>query len=184
MIADASGRVATVKLVKNELHRSDDGSLRPRATERYEQIPAGLVFRSVGYHGVPIADVPFHNKWGVIPNEKGRVIDHETQQRSIGEYAAGWIKRGPSGLIGTNKADAVETVSMMLEDLEAGELLSPSRSHSDHAAELIHHRQPDHFTYEHWQRLDAHETDRGKQSGRPRVKLTHIDEMLSVRDRQ
>ena len=116
-------RVEAIKVVKNELHLSEKGVMRPRATDQFETIPAGLVFRSVGYRGVPLPDVPFFDDWGTIPNEKGRVLtEHDTGEPVVGHYTVGWIKRGPSGIIGTNKPDSVETVKMLLEDMAAGNI--------------------------------------------------------------
>jgi ferredoxin--NADP+ reductase len=103
--------VEAIKIVKNELYVNERGTIRPRATENTETIPVDLVFRSVGYRGVPLPDVPFYDRWGTIPNEKGRILtEHETGEQVIGDYVAGWIKRGPSGIIGTNRPDSVETV--------------------------------------------------------------------------
>ncbi len=180
LIGDERGRVRAMKLVKNELYAAENGTLRPRATDRHETIDAGLVFRSVGYHGVPIEEVPFDARRGVIPNNKGRVIDPQRSAPLVGEYAAGWIKRGPTGLIGTNKVDAVETVTCMIEDVEGGRLLTPTRPRFEHVEHLIRERQPDHFTYEHWKQLDEHEVAMGKRSGRPRVKLTTVEAMLAA----
>ena len=183
LIGDNHGHVKAMRLVKNELYVDDRGTLRPRATDATEEIPVQLVFRSVGYHGVPLPGVPFDAKRGVIPNDLGRVIDPEAGERLTGEYTAGWIKRGPTGLIGTNKADAVETVECMLEDVAAGNLIDPPKPHIDHAADLIAQRQPDHFSYEHWKWLNDHETSLGESSGRPRVKLTTIEQMRATRDK-
>ncbi len=98
-------KVEAIKIVKNELYENDRGVLRPRPTDQYETIPVGLVFRSVGYHGTPLPDVPFYEKWGTIPNEKGRVQTTLDGEQVPGLYAVGWIKRGPSGIIGTNKPE-------------------------------------------------------------------------------
>jgi len=101
----ADGQVDCVRLVKNELVASDDGRLNARPTAVYEELPVGLIFRSVGYRGVPLPGVPFNERWGIIPNERGRVISPGTKTPIAGEYTAGWIKRGPSGIIGTTKPD-------------------------------------------------------------------------------
>ena len=103
-------------MVRNQLVKRDAGSLRPQATGKLMEENAGLIFRSIGYHGNPLADVPFDHNSGTIPNECGQIID-EDQDKSLRtrEYVAGWIKRGPTGVIGTNKQDAVETVHRMLE---------------------------------------------------------------------
>ncbi len=179
-ITENDGRVAGIDIVHNELYATDNGTLRPRATEQTEHFGCGLVFRSVGYLGVPLEGVPFHAKWGVILNEKGRVTDENSQQPVVGEYCAGWIKRGPSGLIGTNKGCAIETVQCMLEDLKAGNVLKPGHPTADAAEQFISQRQPAFFTYDHWRSLDEHELNLGKQTGRPRVKLTTVDSMLEA----
>ena len=101
LVDDGHGAVGSVKLVKNELYRNDKGTLRPRSTDVTETLEAGLVFRSVGYRGVPLPGVPFNDDWGLILNEKGRVLNPDTKQPLVGQYTAGWIKRGPSGVIGT-----------------------------------------------------------------------------------
>ncbi len=181
---DEAGGVAGMRLVKNELYATKDGQLRPRATENYEDLPIGLVFRSVGYQGVPIAGIPFNERWAVIANEKGRVVDPETGQALPGQYTAGWIKRGPTGVIGTNKPCAVETVDCMLEDLSQGKILYPSMLDAQSIEQMIRQRQPDYFTYEDWQRLDELEIARGKELGRPRVKLTSVEDMRHALERE
>jgi ferredoxin--NADP+ reductase len=183
LIGDDQGRVKAMRLVKNELYATEAGTLRPRATDQFEELPVDLVFRSVGYRGVPLPGVPFHEKWGVILNEKGRVLDPETQKPVVGEYTAGWIKRGPSGVIGTNKPDAVETVTCMLEDLDNGSILNPSQPEAAAIEKLIRQRQPNYFSYQDWLRLDEIEVARGQETGRPRVKFTRIEEMLAALER-
>lgn len=180
---DQAGSVAGMRLVKNELYRSDDGSLRPRATANFEDLPVGLVFRSVGYRGIPIRDLPFNDAWGVVPNENGRVVQLESGEPLTGLYVAGWIKRGPSGVIGTNKPDAVETVRMMLEDLVADRTLLPENTDPAAVSKLVSERQPDSFSYEDWKRLDELEVGRGESEGRPRVKFTSVQEMLANLER-
>jgi len=180
LIGDAAGRVVKMRLVKNRLVASETGSLSAKATDQFEELPVGLVFRSVGYRGVPLPDVPFHEKWGVILNEKGRVIDPESKQPFVGQYTAGWIKRGPSGVIGTNKPDAVETVNCMLEDLAQDKLLLPSQPESRCVEDLVRARQPLFFTFADWLKLDEMEVARGQAQGRPRVKFTSVEEMLAA----
>ena len=177
---DDQGRVSGMRLVKNELYATDAGTLRPKATETFEDLAVGLVFRSVGYRGVPLPGVPFHDQWGVILNQKGRVIEPDTNHPIIGQYTAGWIKRGPSGVIGTNKPDALETVICMMEDLEEGRYLTPSHPAPSAAAEMVQQRQPNYISYADWQRLDEIEVSRGQESGRPRVKMTSVEEMMAA----
>ena len=182
LIGDEHGHVRQMKLVRNELHATDAGSLRPRATGHTETLDVGLVFRSIGYKGVALPGVPFHASWGVIPNNGGRVVDPATQEPLVGQYTAGWIKRGPTGVIGTNKPDAAETVENMLADARQGLTLSPSHGTAEEADILVHLRQPCTISYADWQRLDALELSRGKEQGRPRIKFTRIDEMLEALD--
>lgn len=180
LFGDESGRVTTMRLVHNELYATDSGSLQSRPTDRYETLPVGLVFRSIGYMGVPLPDVPFHAKWGVILNQEGRVIDPDSRAPVTGEYTAGWIKRGPSGVIGTNKPDAAETVTHMLEDVAQGLVLQPSDPTPESAEAFLRERQPLFFSYADWQRLDELEMARGQAQGRPRVKFTSVAEMAAA----
>src|SRR5690606_4738215 len=145
--------------------------INAEATGEYEDLQVGLVFRSVGYRGVALPGVPFHERWGTIPNEKGRILDGAASQPLAGLYATGWIKRGPSGVIGTNKPDSVETVTAMLADLASGAHLHPAEPDPRAAEALIAARQPLAVTYAEWRRLDALECSNGAACGRPRVKF-------------
>ena len=184
LTGDGHGGVAALRLVRNELYATSAGTLQARAIDRHETLPVGLVFRSVGYRGVPLPGVPFNESWGVILNNRGRVLDPDTKQPILGEYTAGWIKRGPTGVIGTNKPDAAETVEGMLEDLAHNTVLEPAHPAAAAAEALVRQRQPNYFSYADWQKLDAIETARGRAQGRPRVKLTSIEEMLSALNRR
>ena len=180
LIGDDAGQVAAMRLVKNELYATEAGTLRPRPTGVYEELAVGLVFRSVGYHGVPLPGVPFDQRWGVIVNQKGRVLEAETSHPVLGEYTAGWIKRGPTGVIGTNKPDALETVQCMVADAATGAVLSPSHPAPAAAEQRIRERQPRYVSFDDWRRLDALEVERGRATGRPRVKFVRVEEMLAV----
>lgn len=180
LMGDENGRVTKMRLVKNELYLTESGSSRPRPTEQFEEIPVGLVFRSVGYRGVALPDVPFYEKWGVILNRNGRVIDPQTDQPVLGQYTGGWIKRGPSGVIGTNKPDALETVNHMLADLAEGKVLTPVDPSTEAVLALVKDRQPDYFTYDDWLALNELEEARGAELGRPRVKFTSVEEMKAA----
>ena len=180
MLGDGDGRVSALRVARNELHRTGDGRLRPRPTGEFETIPAGLVFRSVGYRGVPLPGVPFDEERHIIPNEQGRVVDPATRQPIPGEYAGGWIKRGPSGVIGTNKADSVETAKCMLEDARSGALLRPEAPTAEAAERMIRSRCPDYFSYADWMRLDELEIARGEEAGRPRIKFTSAEAMRAA----
>lgn len=176
----SNGQVTKMRLVRNTLVKTDSGSLAAKATDKFEELSVGLVFRAVGYRGVPLPDIPFNDRWGVILNEKGRVMDPNTKQPMIGLYASGWIKRGPTGVIGTNKPDSVETVNVMLEDLAAGALLNPSHPDPASAEKFICTQQPKYVSYADWLKLDKMEIERGAQQGRPRVKFTSAEEMLAA----
>jgi ferredoxin/flavodoxin---NADP+ reductase len=167
------GKVEAVEVVRNTLVADEHGELRAVATEERETIPCGLLLRSVGYRGVALPGVPFDESRGVVPNVEGRVVD-EAGEPIRGLYCAGWIKRGPSGVIGTNKKDAAETAAHVLEDAEAG-ILEPSEGD---LAELLTERGLRFVDYEGWQAIDAHECALGEPLGRPRVKLATWDELL------
>jgi ferredoxin--NADP+ reductase len=180
LLPNEEGHVASMHLVKNELYATEAGTLRPRATDEVENLPVDLVFRAIGYRGIPIPDVPFYESWGVILNQEGRVIDPDTERHLVGEYTAGWIKRGPSGVIGTNKPDALETVRHMLTDLRSGSVLAPPHAGTEAVATMVCERQPDFVSYDDWLRLDALEVAKGAAQGRPRVKFTDVAEMLAA----
>ena len=182
ILGNDAGQVTGIRLVKNTLAKTEAGTLRPQKTIQTEEIPVGLVFHSIGYRGVPLPGVPFNEKWNVIPNREGRVLDPETDAPITGLYTAGWIKRGPSGVIGTNKLDASETVKCMLEDLENGTLMDPPQPEAAAAEEMIRLHQPEYVLFDEWLHLDQLEVERGKEKGRPRLKFTVIDEMLSEVD--
>ena len=180
LIDDGRGGVGRMRLVRNRLYATATGTLQPKATDEFEELPVGLVFRSVGYRGVPLPGVPFNDAWGVILNEKGRVLDAQTKQPLVGQYTAGWIKRGPTGVIGTNKPDAVETVTAMVEDLARDIHLRPRDASPETVERLVRERQPQYLSYQDWRRLDDVETRRGRETGRPRVKFTRVKDMLAA----
>jgi ferredoxin--NADP+ reductase len=173
-----SDAVEAVTIGRNRLERDDRGRLRPVPTGETETIPASLVFRSIGYRGVPLPEVPFDERTATIPNDGGRVRDRS------GEYVVGWIKRGPTGIIGTNKKDAQETVDSLLADLEAGRLPEPADPDRDSLERLLDERKPDHLTYAGWEAIDAAEKGAGEPHGRPRVKLCTFDELLEAAGRR
>jgi len=179
-----NGRVEAIELVRNELRHGGDGSLRAHATDAHETLEAGLVFRSIGYRGVPIEGVPFDEWKGAIPNDEGRILDPHEQHAIAGEYVVGWIKRGPSGVIGTNKRDAQETVDHVLEDLAEGRLPEPEHADPGAIEALIAERKPDYVSFADWQAIDAAEVAAGEPLGRPRVKFTRVQEMLEAARRR
>jgi ferredoxin/flavodoxin---NADP+ reductase len=185
LTAGEGGHLGAVEMVRNELVARPDGTLRAQATDERETIEAGLVFRAIGYRGLPLPAVPFDEGSAVIPNEGGRVTDAESGERLPGEYVVGWIKRGPSGVIGTNKKDAQETVDAILADLAANNGASasrhvPERPDAEAVEQLLAERQPSLVTYAGWEAIDRHERALGEAAGRPRVKITSIDEMLRI----
>ena len=185
-------RVESIIVGRNELYRDESGAIRARDTGEREEIECGLVLRSIGYKGVGLEGAPFDDGRGLIPNESGRVTDPESGEQVPGHYAVGWIKRGPSGVIGTNKKDAQETVDSLLDDLAEGripELAAQTRTPGGEAedvagvvpiAELLDERDGDHITYLGWQAIDRAETAAGEPHGRPRIKFCHVHEMVEA----
>ncbi len=182
LLDDGTGGVASLRLVRNRLVATDSGTLAAEPTGEIETLPVGLVFRSVGYRGVALPGVPFHERWGVILNQGGRVLDEATNQPIPGMYTSGWIKRGPSGVIGTNKPDSVETVAAMIEDAAAGRTFTPGRSPLADYPARIEATGCRCVTFADWRRIDAVEQALGAREGRQRAKLTSIDEMLACLD--
>lgn len=173
------GRVEGVEVVRNELVAGPDGGVKAVATGEREVIPCGIVFRSVGYRGVPIPDVPFDAERGTMRNADGRVLDDEGCQVP-GVYCAGWIKRGPSGIIGTNKKDATETVEHLLEDVRSGVLTRTRGVAPERVDALLAERGVDVVTYAGWEAIDVVERGLGEPHGRPRIKLATWDELLGA----
>ena len=182
LLPGADGHLGAVELGHNVLVADADGQLRAHATGEHETISAGLVFRAIGYRGIPLPGVAFDGRRGVIPNDGGRVLDPAGGVPLRGEYAVGWIKRGPSGVIGTNKKDAQETVDAIFADAASdGEGLNvPDLPDGAAIERLLRERQPELVTYDGWASIDRHERSLGESAGRPRVKLTRIEEMLRV----
>jgi ferredoxin--NADP+ reductase len=180
VLGDGAGRVTGLRLVRNRLVAGANGAIAAEPTGEFEDLAVGLVFRSVGYRGIALAGVPFDERKGVIPNDRGRVLDPESNRPITSLYATGWIKRGPSGVIGTNKPDSVETVHSMMEDVQGGMHWRPSAPDAPAAESLILARQPLAVSYPDWERLDALECSQGQALGRPRVKFTSIADMLAA----
>ncbi|WP_175420513.1 FAD-dependent oxidoreductase [Rhodococcus sp. SGAir0479] len=172
-------RVEGIRLVRNELVADDAGALTARPTDRTETLETGLVLRSIGYKGLPIADVPFDERRGVVPNENGRVIDPETGSPVPGVYVAGWIKRGPTGVIGTNKYCSTATVDLLLSDFAGGGLVQPDHD-GEQLAQLVAERQPEAIDFQGWQRIDKKERVLGSESGRARAKIVDLRAMLDA----
>ena len=167
-------RVESIVLGRNELITGADGRVTAKDTGEREEVAAQLVVRAVGYRGLPTPGLPFDERAGTIPHTDGRV------EGSRNEYVVGWIKRGPTGVIGSNKKDSADTVDTLLADLAAGDLTEFEAGHLVNIERWLLERQPKLVTNEHWKLIDAHERSAGAGSGRPRVKLTSVAEMLRV----
>jgi ferredoxin--NADP+ reductase len=175
-----NGRVEALDVRRNEITRGEDGMLRARSVgEDVETIDCGLVLRSVGYRAVPLPEVPFDERSYVLPNERGRVLGPEREPLP-GVYTVGWIKRGPTGILGTNKRDAEETVSCFVEDLAAGSLPKPASAGREQLDALLAERRPDIVTADGWRAIARHELDGGRRERRPRVKIARREELLDV----
>ncbi len=172
-------KVEAVEIVRNELVADESGRVKAVATDEREVLPCGLVLRSVGYRGAPVGGAPFDERSGTIPNEGGRIVD-DAGAPIAGAYCAGWIKRGPSGVIGTNKKCATETVELLLEDAREGRLPKPETDDPGRVLELLAERGVEVVTYDGWRAIDELECARGEEQGRPRVKLCTWDELLAA----
>jgi ferredoxin--NADP+ reductase len=172
-------RVEAIEIERNRLVDDGRGGLRADPTGERETIPAGLVFRSVGYRGVALPEVPFDDSRGTIRNDGGRVLSDDGEPVP-GAYCAGWIKRGPSGVIGTNKKDAAETVELLLEDARAGRLELRAEASAEAVGALLAERGVTPVLYEGWTSIDERERSAGEPHGRPRAKLVTWDELLEA----
>jgi ferredoxin--NADP+ reductase len=179
ILGDEHGHVSGIRIVRNEPVATEDGTVRAKATDVEEVLDCSLVMRSIGYRGLAVDGVPFDDRAATIANAGGRVIDPATGEPVPGVYTAGWIKRGPSGVIGTNKKCANETVALLLEDFAAGKLPPPEAASAADLDALMDSRGNGRIDYAGWERIDAHEKAAGKASGRPRVKLARLDELLA-----
>ncbi|MBK5232610.1 MAG: NADP oxidoreductase [Thermoleophilia bacterium] len=169
--------VESIVIGRNELV-DEEGTLRARDTGEREELECDLVLRSVGYTGIPIPGIPFDQKRGTILNQHGRVLEEHGGSHRTGHYTAGWIKRGPSGVIGTNKKDAQETVTHLLEDVAVSQLLEPTSPDPNAIEALLQERGVHYVSFSGWEKIDQAEVGRGEPHGRPRVKFVRVDEML------
>ena len=179
IIGNTKTGVSKLRLCRNKLYLSEDGSIRSRATEKTEELDVSLVFRSIGYYGVPLKDVPFDDRWGTISNDKGRVKDKDNNIK-IGLYATGWIKRGATGVIGTNKTDSAQTIKCIMEDISAGRVNHPENTSIGSIMDLLRDRENEIITYEDWLKIDRFETEAGSIKGKPRKKITNLIEFIKV----
>lgn len=169
----AEKRVASIVLGRNELV-TDNGRVVAKDTGEREEVPTQLVVRAVGYRGVPTPGLPFDDRSGTIPHTSGRI------EGSRNEYVVGWIKRGPTGVIGSNKSDSQETINTLIADLNDAELAERDADHSEQITRWLVERQPKVVTVDHWKLIDEHERSAGEPHGRPRVKVCSVAEMLRI----
>ena len=174
---EGTDRVQALVVERNQLIPGEDGSLKARPTGVTERIETGIVLRAVGYVGKPLPGVPFDDRRSTVLNEGGRVLSPDTREPIPGLYAAGWIKRGPSGVIGTNKKCAQETTGRLREDFAAGVLPEPTDT-PEALLERLRAAGVNVVDYSGWEAIDAHERALGEPAGRPRVKLVSRDEQL------
>ena len=172
-------RVEAVELVRNTLVADDRGRVSAVPTEERELMPCGVVFRSVGYRGIPVEGVPFDEERATMRNEGGRVLD-EDGRPVPGVYCTGWIKRGPTGIIGTNKKDATETAELLLEDARSGVLPRNEGASAEKVDAFLLERGCSLVEYAGWEAIDTAERGLGEPHGRPRIKLVTWDELLQA----
>ncbi len=171
ILDDGQGRVGGLKVERNRLDENGNAV----GTGEFEVLPVQMVLRSVGYRGVALPGVPFDEKRGVIANDEGRVTGR------VGEYTAGWIKRGPSGVVGTNRKDATDTVAHLLADAKEGKLPGAAHPTREAVDALLAGKGVQVYSFHDWQVLDAHELAEGQAQGRPRAKVVHRELMLGHR---
>lgn len=170
-----NGQVEKVTIEHNQLSGEAFKQSARGTGEKYD-LETGILFRSIGYRGVEMPGVPFHESWGVFPNQAGRITNNDVVVP--GMYTAGWIKRGPSGIIGTNRACAVETVNALLEDV--GQLDAENKAGRNKVYEILDSRNVSYINYTQWKTIDQVEIERGEAKGKPREKITSVDEMISL----
>lgn len=179
-IVGENGKVTGVVVERNRLVPDGHGGVKAEGVGVRQHIATGLVLRSVGYRSVPVLGVPFDDKRGVFPNRDGRLLDGVNGAVVPQCYVVGWAKRGPSGIIGTNKPDSVATVNAMKEDWATLGGIADTLRDGQAVDALIRTRCKPVVSYAGWRCIDDHETAMGNSQGRPRVKLTSIADMLTV----
>ncbi|MCL2532539.1 MAG: FAD-dependent oxidoreductase [Nocardiaceae bacterium] len=178
VVADAAGAVAALRYERTR----PDGEGGVVGTGEIREVPVQALYRAVGYFGSPLPGVPFDERHGVIPNHEGQVVNPDSNQQVYGVYATGWIKRGPIGLIGHTKSDAMETVEHLINDV--GNWWAPASPSEDSVVELLESRGIRYTNLDGWHALDAHEIALGEPEGRARVKVVDRDEMVRVSRRE
>lgn len=172
------GKVEQLLVIRNRLEHDENGHLKARPTEEESLIDAGLVLRAIGYRGNPFPGLPFNERAGVIGNVNGRIADKG--EVLAGAYVTGWIKRGPQGVIGTNKQCADETVACLLEDNSQGKLMAETTLSAEQILTMLAQRQPRYVTEQAWRKIERAERQAGREQQRPRAKICAIDEMLKI----
>lgn len=180
LVAGDDGSVDRVVIEHNELYASDDGTPRPRGTGQTETLDVDLVFKAVGYRGVPLPGVPFHERWGILPNDEGRLLTAPDGDVVPGQYVVGWAKRGPTGLIGTNSPDSTATVKKMLEDIDGATAAPDPAKAPEKIVELLRDRDVDFVTFDDWTRLDEDEVRLGEAANKVREKYTDVATMMEA----
>ncbi|KFF59355.1 pyridine nucleotide-disulfide oxidoreductase [Cryobacterium sp. MLB-32] len=181
VVDDGTGRVGAFRWERTK----PDGAGGVVGTGEIREIPIQAIYRAVGYFGSELPDVPFDKKRGVIPNREGQVLRRDPEggtglfnQQMYGVYTTGWIKRGPVGLIGHTKSDAMETVRHVIND--QGNWWRPESPSEESIVALLDERGVKYTNLDGWHNLDQHELALGEAAGRTRVKVVPRDEMVRV----
>ena len=175
---EGSEKVEGLELVHNEIVK-EGGVLRAKATDEVMHLNVDMVFRSIGYMGEAIPGLPFDDRRGTLPNDQGQLLDGVDGKLLNQEYTAGWIKRGPSGVIGTNKQDATETVSRLKKNWQTSPTPQPKLVQHD-LQDLLEEKQIQFVSFEGWKKLDKIEIEQGQQNGKSRHKICEVQEMLDL----
>ncbi|MGB0141357.1 MAG: FAD-dependent oxidoreductase [bacterium] len=175
---EGSERVEGLELVHNEIVK-EGGVLKAKATDEVMHLNVDMVFRSIGYRGEAIPGLPFDDRRGTIPNDQGQLLDGVDGKLLNQEYTAGWIKRGPSGVIGTNKQDAMETVSRLKQNWQTSQTLQPKLVQDD-LLDLLKQKKIQFVSFEDWKKLDKFELEQGHLNGKSRQKICEVQEMLDL----
>ncbi|MBI4371781.1 MAG: NADP oxidoreductase [Elusimicrobia bacterium] len=175
-----NGRVAALRVEKNRLAADERGRVKSVGTGEFETLAVGLVLRSVGYRGVPLPGVPFDERAGHIPHADGRVLAAPGGTALPGEYVVGWAKRGPSGLIGTNRADSAATVQSLLADLKVGNGTGAADLAADSTPKRLAEGGAKPVSFADWRKLDQIERANGAARGKIRAKFTRVEDMLAA----
>ena len=177
IVDDGQGRVAAIRYERT----APDGEGGVRGTGEIREIAVQAVYRAVGYFGSPLEGIPFDKKHGVIPNREGQVLHKGDNERMYGVYATGWIKRGPVGLIGHTKSDAMETIKQVINGQSSW--WAPTDPSEESVVELLRSRGIEYTNLDGWHNLDQHELALGEAVGRTRIKVVPRDEMVRISNR-